>query len=338
MSSISPRVRIFALFIAVSLFSGCGLLAQKSDEVEELEDESLPATSSSSHEVLSSIGYTHPSHPLSVVYPPPAPLAEKPSEEKPAGDDVVWIPGYWRWDTHRDDWAWVEGVWVHAPPRSHWVVGFWSIVADGWRWVPGYWAKDDPPALTYTPAPPQTALPYDNYVYNDPYYNYYGGYGMWFPWFYGGRSYRESGLWERPPLLPSGHAASIPVAEHGSGSGGIAPMPLPELASQVHARPTSEHEMMASALAAVPKPMTAEFFQHPELHVPGMVEASSLSHEHGGHLASLFSASHLASVMHEHPGVHEAIMSHPGGASGGGHGGGSHSSGGHGGGGGGHGR
>src|SRR5690349_5439005 len=33
-----------------------------------------------------------------VTKQPPEPIEELPPEQKPAGDNVQWIPGYWHWD------------------------------------------------------------------------------------------------------------------------------------------------------------------------------------------------------------------------------------------------
>lgn len=32
-----------------------------------------------------------------------------PPDQKPEGDDVAWIPGYWAWDDERNDFLWVSG-------------------------------------------------------------------------------------------------------------------------------------------------------------------------------------------------------------------------------------
>lgn len=329
----------FSILAAAFLTTGCGLLAQKADEAEvEAEPQPLP----SRHEVYLPAKAIHSLHSLSVLYPPPSPLSEQPPEAKPIGDDVVWVPGYWMWETRRDNWVWVSGVWVHAPAAYHWVAGYWSIEGDGWRWIPGSWVKDEPPPPSYTPPPPLAFGPRTS-CYDDPSFGPYGAYGMWFPWYGFGYGYgygdrrledRPPGI-ERPPLLPSGHAAAIPVEVHGPPTAEALPPLFPALASSIHEPPTAaQHLDMASILASVPKPMTAEFAQHPELHPPG-VPSLTLGHE--GKIAALFSTEHLQAALHEHAGVHEALTSHPGGS--GGHGGGgSHGSGGHGGGGGGHGR
>src|SRR5260370_19981134 len=40
---------------------------------------------------------------------PPDPVVEQPPDEKPQGDNVIWIPGYWTWDSDRSDFTWVSG-------------------------------------------------------------------------------------------------------------------------------------------------------------------------------------------------------------------------------------
>ena len=39
---------------------------------------------------------------------PPAPIEELPPEQKPEGDDVQWVPGYWAWDDNRNDFLWIK--------------------------------------------------------------------------------------------------------------------------------------------------------------------------------------------------------------------------------------
>ena len=42
---------------------------------------------------------------------PPQPVEELPPDQKPAGDNVVWIPGYWQADDEAKDFIWVSGIW-----------------------------------------------------------------------------------------------------------------------------------------------------------------------------------------------------------------------------------
>src|SRR5262245_60477042 len=47
---------------------------------------------------------------------PPALIEEAPPEEKPSGDNVVWIPGYWGWEDEARDYLWISGFWRAVPP------------------------------------------------------------------------------------------------------------------------------------------------------------------------------------------------------------------------------
>ncbi len=85
---------------------------------------------------------------------PPAPLQEMPPDQKPAGDNVIWIPGYWGWDADRNDFVWVSGFWRVPPPGKTWVPGSWRQVSGGWQWTHGLWAQPEQTQLQYVPAPP----------------------------------------------------------------------------------------------------------------------------------------------------------------------------------------
>ncbi|MGD9160425.1 MAG: hypothetical protein PVG39_18560 [Desulfobacteraceae bacterium] len=98
---------------------------------------------------------------------PPPDVEETPPEDRPEGDRFAWIPGYWAWDSDRNEYIWVSGCWRAVPPGKYWVPGYWTEVEDGWRWVAGYWAPvsnekieylPPPPSVTYVP-PPVTAAP-----------------------------------------------------------------------------------------------------------------------------------------------------------------------------------
>src|SRR5437588_5263961 len=52
---------------------------------------------------------------------PPQPVDEMPPDQKPEGDNVQWIKGYWAWDADRNDFIWVSGFWRMAPPDRRWV-------------------------------------------------------------------------------------------------------------------------------------------------------------------------------------------------------------------------
>lgn len=105
---------------------------------------------------------------------PPAPIAERPTGDRPS-PDAVWVEGYWAWDPSQKDFTWVAGAW-RVPPRDRiWVSGRWVRDEGGWTRVPGFWsqrriarrvaqtvpAPDDPTASTpsSTPAPTPGVAP-----------------------------------------------------------------------------------------------------------------------------------------------------------------------------------
>jgi len=91
---------------------------------------------------------------LQVQTQPPANIAESPPAAKPQGQNVVWIPGYWSWDTDRNAFIWVSGCWRVAPPNMTWIPGYWRALPGAWEWVPGFWAPAGVQELTYLPEPP----------------------------------------------------------------------------------------------------------------------------------------------------------------------------------------
>ncbi|QVL33176.1 YXWGXW repeat-containing protein [Telmatocola sphagniphila] len=74
-----------------------------------------------------------------VTKAPPEQIDEIPPDQKPAGDTVVWIPGYWAWDEERADYLWVSGFWRVPPPNRTWVPGSWRKTDKGYQWVAGFW-------------------------------------------------------------------------------------------------------------------------------------------------------------------------------------------------------
>jgi WXXGXW repeat (2 copies) len=104
--------------------------------------------------------YAQPAEPRPEASPviskqPPAPIDEMPPEQKPEGDDVVWIAGYWAWDDDSRDFIWISGFWRDAPPSRNWVPGHWQQVDQGWQWVSGFWAREDTEQVEYLPPPPE---------------------------------------------------------------------------------------------------------------------------------------------------------------------------------------
>ena len=75
----------------------------------------------------------------SIPKEPPAPIQEMPPDQKPAGQNVQWIPGYWSWDVSRRRFIWISGIWREPPPNNQWVPGYWHQVDGGLQWVSGTW-------------------------------------------------------------------------------------------------------------------------------------------------------------------------------------------------------
>ncbi len=108
------------------------------------------------HEAFAGVVTYNPEPGVIVPKAPPPNIQEVPPDEKPAGDNVAWIPGYWAWDDDRHDFLWVSGVWRALPPGRQWVPGYWSKVDTGYQWISGYWADARATETTYLPAPPAT--------------------------------------------------------------------------------------------------------------------------------------------------------------------------------------
>jgi len=91
--------------------------------------------------------------PVIPAEPPPV-IEEIPPLEKPEGDNVLWIPGYWSWDEEREDFIWVSGIWRIPPPNCSWVPGYWTHVVGGYTWTPGFWMLIEVEEVAYLPQPP----------------------------------------------------------------------------------------------------------------------------------------------------------------------------------------
>ena len=68
------------------------------------------------HEAFAGMVTFNPEPGIVVTKAPPDVIEEVPPEERPEGDNVTWIPGYWAWDDERSDFLWVSGTWRALPP------------------------------------------------------------------------------------------------------------------------------------------------------------------------------------------------------------------------------
>ncbi|MDY3553090.1 hypothetical protein R5W24_002181 [Gemmata sp. JC717] len=119
------------------------------------------------HEAFASTAEAPTAAPV-VAKQPPEPIEELPPDQKPEGDNVQWIPGYWSWDEENGQFIWVSGFWRQPPPGRVWVPGAWRDAKGGWQYVPGFWQEVAPtqpqqpaqpqvqPEIEYLPQPPQS--------------------------------------------------------------------------------------------------------------------------------------------------------------------------------------
>ena len=74
---------------------------------------------------------------------PPAAVKEIPNENRPGGNDVTWIDGYWSWNDRAEKYVWVSGLWRKSPPGRRWEPGTWVKLVDGYIWVAGEWMPEE---------------------------------------------------------------------------------------------------------------------------------------------------------------------------------------------------
>lgn len=139
--------------------------------------------------------FAHPlaleAKPIVINREPPEPIEELPPEERPAGDNVNWLPGYWLFDIERDDFVWVSGLWRNFPPGRTWVPGEWQQVEAGYQWMAGYWAESQIQQQALLPAPPvnleqgpSSPAPGDNYLWTPGCWQWQGVSYAWQPGFW----------------------------------------------------------------------------------------------------------------------------------------------------------
>lgn len=143
------------------------------------------------HEAFGQPTVFNPKPGLAITKKPPQVVEELPPDEKPEGDNVSWIGGYWSWDEDKNDFMWISGFWRVLPPGRQWMPGYWSDNGGQFAWVSGYWAnsaqpqqeviEQAPPDSLELGAPP-TAPSQDHiwipgcYVYRDTRYLWRPGY------------------------------------------------------------------------------------------------------------------------------------------------------------------
>ncbi|HJS06928.1 MAG TPA: hypothetical protein VJ809_04685, partial [Pirellulales bacterium] len=150
----------FAIILAIGTawaFSWQPSTAQDQAVVAEPANESVEVLARGPvHEAFAEPVNLQSFDPLVIEVAPPEPIEELPPDQKPEGENVEWIPGYWAWDDDRQNFLWVSGVWRDIPPGQRWVPGYWSVVEGGWCWTAGFWISDAAAVIEYLPDPPET--------------------------------------------------------------------------------------------------------------------------------------------------------------------------------------
>ena len=152
------------------------------------------------HEAFAGMVTFNPEPGIVVTKAPPAVIEEMPPEERPAGDNVTWIPGYWGWDDERSDFLWVSGTWRALPPGRAWMAGYWGQTPQGYQWTSGYWADAAARETSYLPPPPATveagpniAAPSMDYGWTPGCWIWYQGRYAWRPGYWA--QYRADWVW-----------------------------------------------------------------------------------------------------------------------------------------------
>ena len=158
------KPRYFPMLGALFALTGGGALLLPSvapalsTEVESNEDVEV-LTRGPVHEAFAESVSFEPQAGFIVASAPPALIEELPPEQKPDGDNVTWIPGYWSWDEDQSDFLWVSGIWRNLPPGRQWVPGYWDAIDGGqYQWTSGYWADSTTTEVAYIPTPPPVSV------------------------------------------------------------------------------------------------------------------------------------------------------------------------------------
>ena len=141
--------RTLAVLAALAVLATAPIAARAQDQPPEQGVEVL--TRGPVHEAYASAVSGQPAPSAIVPKQPPEAIEELPPDEKPAGDNVQWIPGYWSWDDEKRDFLWVSGFWRVPPPNRSWVPGTWRTANGQWQWTSGFWAEAAQPTITYLP-------------------------------------------------------------------------------------------------------------------------------------------------------------------------------------------
>lgn len=162
-ASRNPRLRLrsmahIGIALGQAVFLGLVSIEAGAQENELMVDDQgvQVLTRGPVHEAFAGIVSYNPEPGVMVNMAPPVAIEELPPAERPEGDNINWIPGYWAWDDEGSDYLWVSGTWRALPPGRQWTIGYWGQAGQGYQWTSGYWADSSARETTYLPRPPAT--------------------------------------------------------------------------------------------------------------------------------------------------------------------------------------
>ncbi len=149
---------MFGMAVAQAVLLGLGAAVTTVQAEESATDDqgAQVLTRGPVHEAFAGIVSYNAEPGVIVEKAPPEAIEELPPEERPAGDNISWIPGYWGWDDEQSDYLWISGTWRALPPGRQWTTGYWATSGQGYQWISGYWADSSAEEITYLPKPPVT--------------------------------------------------------------------------------------------------------------------------------------------------------------------------------------
>ncbi|MEK7953615.1 hypothetical protein [Luteolibacter soli] len=170
---------LFALTATASLV--VPLTAQAQEEQAQANEDVEVLTRGPVHEAFAETVSYEAEAGLTVKSAPPAAIEELPPDQRPDGDNVTWIPGYWAWDDDQNDFLWISGIWRNIPPERQWVPGYWNDLNDGgFQWISGYWADTTTDEVEYVQtAPPKSIDSGPNIAAPDDNQTWVPGNWMW---------------------------------------------------------------------------------------------------------------------------------------------------------------
>ena len=187
---LSGSVALAAVLVILTVISGDMAVCQAQSSDNDVPGAQV-LTRGPVHEAFAGMVTFNPEPGIVVTKAPPDFIEEMPPEERPAGDNVTWIPGYWAWDDERNDFLWISGTWRALPPGRQWMAGYWGQTPQGYQWTSGYWADATARETTYLPPPPATVEIGPNIA--SPSVDYGWSPGCWI-WYQGRYAWRP-GYW-----------------------------------------------------------------------------------------------------------------------------------------------